>query len=190
MAIQIKKDDLAGFMMKQVRRDFNDFVRYVQKELSKPPDKGVSYSPVLTGFFASSWRVSREKVQPTDDIKAFAPWNAIKIHSTPSPARLAPGQQPFVNMRFPMKTRLRTNITYYVGNSVRYAGYSLASPKNKIAQFVQGDIKQWVGKYFQEKKFSALARAGSMGYEMGAEDSAASIEVETDNADLWGGGDL
>ena len=188
MAIQIKKDDLTGFVTKQVRRDFNDFVRWIQTELSKPEGAGKTYSPILTGFFASSWKVDKKRIQPTEHIKAFAPWNAIKIKTGSKPAVLAPGNKAVVKMRYPMNTRLRTDITYYVGNSTRYASYALWSPKNNLASFIQGELRAKVGDFFKEKKTSVLSRAGSKGYQYGTE--GADIEVETDNEylmDLGGG---
>ena len=189
MAIQIKKNDLAGFVTKQVRRDFNDFVRWAQTELSKPEGTGKVYSPILTGFFSSSWRVDNKRIQPTDDIKAFAPWTAIKIKTGSKPAVLAPGNKAVVQKRFPMNTRLKTDITYYIGNSAKYASYALWSPKNKLPSFIQGEMREKVNQFFKEKKTSVLSRAGSKGYQYGTE--GADIEVETDNEYLMDfGGDL
>ena len=188
MLNKIKKDDLTGFIVKQVRRDFNDYVRWVQTELSKPEGTGKVYSPILTGFFASSWRVDNKRIQPMDDIKAFAPWNNIKIQSGIKPAVLAPGNKAIVQKRFPMNTRLKTDITYYIGNSTRYASYALWSPKNNLPSFIQGAMKEKISQFFVEKKTSVLSRAGSKGYQYSTE--GADIEVETDNeylTDIAGG---
>lgn len=152
-------------MMTQVRRDFNDFVRYAQTELSRSgTTKTVSISPVYSGFFASSWKVDRNRVSASEE--RTEPWKAIAWASWKTGMHPA---NPVVIQRFPMNVKLRVNTTYYIGNTARHARWALASPKSRIPQFIQGELREHVTQYFKEKKLRFISRAKAKGFDQGEE---------------------
>ena len=51
----------------------NELVRAILVDLSKE-----RYSPVDTGFFASSWTASTQRLKPDEPRETVAPWSNIK----------------------------------------------------------------------------------------------------------------
>ena len=52
---------------------FRQFVRFIYNDLSSE-----EISPVYTGFFASSWKVSKSRPRPTHKVEDYEPWATIK----------------------------------------------------------------------------------------------------------------
>jgi hypothetical protein len=57
----------------QISRDFNTLIQKIYGELSTE-----QYSPVYTGFFASSWKIQTMGIKSVDRVQDFEPWASIK----------------------------------------------------------------------------------------------------------------
>ena len=64
--------DLTG----NLQRDFNSFIRAALSDLSNQGSE--RYSPVDTGFFASSWTAGTQRPRPDEARESVAPWSNIK----------------------------------------------------------------------------------------------------------------
>ena len=58
----------------EVEAQFNGFIAAVVSDLTSR-----SVSPVLTGFFASSWKAGSTMPIEEDARKGYAPWSSIKV---------------------------------------------------------------------------------------------------------------
>ncbi len=70
---KLLKSDPVGDLEAQINADFNTVIRKAHSSLGTK-----THSPVRTGFFASSWKVSTRGVKTTDDILKFNPWAQMK----------------------------------------------------------------------------------------------------------------
>ena len=59
-----------------LQSDFNTFIRAALFDLSN--QSATKYSPVDTGFFASSWTASTQRPRPDEPRESVAPWSNIK----------------------------------------------------------------------------------------------------------------
>ena len=64
---------------KQINSDYNALIQLTVEGLSTREN-----SPVDTGFFASSWKASTQKVRAQDKREDYSPWS--KIYKTRTPA--------------------------------------------------------------------------------------------------------
>ena len=132
--------DLTG----NLERDLNTFVRAVLTDLSTK-----EYSPVDTGFFASSWTASTQRPRPDQAREDNPPWSEIEpsYEGRPSPAA-------FVEPRFANKIKYNFKLfsKVYIGNRSEYAASALGSRRSKIPQYIQGQLKPLVNAIFTEKK--------------------------------------
>ena len=122
-------------------------------------------SPVDTGFFASSWKASTQKIRAQDKREDFAPWSSIYktrdpsrnqwVHTDKKPA------QSRIKPRFEVpEFNYKRQPTVYIGNTAEYAGYALESPK--VANFIQGEMRGLIEKTFGYKHPGRVfARTGS-----------------------------
>ncbi len=137
------KDDIR----QKLTADLNALITYATEELAKE-----TVSPVLTGFFASSWKADTRRAQPKDLQENFAPWNTIKKVTLPNGGiRLAPGEKPVILPRYSVPS-FKLNQTIFIGNTTKYAADALASPKNRIPEFVQGEFRDLVRLFFTDKQ--------------------------------------
>jgi len=149
----IKKD-----LQQRLTADLNALVSYATEQLAQE-----TVSPVLTGFFASSWKADTRRPQPKDIQENFAPWSTIKKVTLPNGGiKLAPGEKPVIMPRYVVPT-FKLNQTIFIGNTVKYAAAALASPKNNITGFVQGEFKDLVSLFFSDKpqRIRIAAQRGS-----------------------------
>ena len=70
------KSDPIGDMQALINSDFNKVIRKSHASLSTK-----TYSPVYTGFFASSWKVANTPIKATQKVEDFKPWAEIKSQS-------------------------------------------------------------------------------------------------------------
>jgi len=136
--------DLTG----NLQRDFNLFIRAALSDLSNQGSQ--RYSPVDTGFFASSWTAGTQRPRPDEARESVAPWSNIK------PRRRGDQQNPQAKV----EPRFIDTINYdfklfskvFIGNRSQYAARALASPNSKIPIYVQNIIGRKINEIFNEKK--------------------------------------
>ncbi len=137
--------------------DFNALIQIALEELTRP-----EVSPVLTGFFASSWKASTTRARTRDERENFSPWDKIKTESVNGYVRLAAGEQPIIQPRYSVP-QFKLQQAVFIGNTVKYATDALASPKNKIPEFVQGEMNDLVKSVFSDKNRPRIRVAAQQG---------------------------
>lgn len=138
--------------------DFNALIQLSVEELARP-----EVSPVLTGFFASSWKAGTTRPRAQDERENFSPWSTLKTESSKNGyVRLAPGEQPIVQPRHPVPT-FKLSQAVFIGNTAKYATDALASPKNKIPEFVQGEMNDLIKSVFSDSNKPRIRVASSRG---------------------------
>tara|TARA_R100001224_G_C3963807_1_gene130099 strand:- start:34 stop:531 length:498 start_codon:yes stop_codon:yes gene_type:complete len=141
MAKDFLKSDPIGDMQALINSDFNTVIRKAHASLSTK-----TYSPVYTGFFASSWKVANSPIQATQKVENFKPWADIAKEGKkkrPTPKVKKGG-------RFPVKRTFNINKSVYIGNRAKYAKYALEG--GKIQYFVQGRLAKIIRDNMKEKK--------------------------------------
>ena len=145
---------------RKINNDYNALIQLTVEGLGTEEN-----SPVDTGFFASSWKASTQKVRAEDKRENFAPWSSIYktrdpsknqwVHTDKKPA------QSRIKPRFEVpEFNYKRQPTVYIGNTAEYAGYALESPK--VANFVQGKMGPLVQETFGDKRPGRIfVRTGS-----------------------------
>jgi|DEB0MinimDraft_6_1074348.scaffolds.fasta_scaffold02606_4 hypothetical protein len=147
----MKKD-----LMARLEDDLNGLVQIALDDLATP-----EVSPVLTGFFASSWKAATSRPRARDERENFSPWDKIETVTMPSGyVELASGSQPIIQPRHSVP-RFKLNQSVFIGNTVKYASDALVSPKNNISNYVQGEFKDLVKYVFSDKKSPTRIRVAS-----------------------------
>ena len=145
---------------RQINADYNALIQLTVEGLGTKEN-----SPVDTGFFASSWKASVQKVRAQDKREDFAPWSSIYKSRDPSRNQwVHTGKKPAQNRikpRFEVpEFNYKRQPTVYIGNTAEYAGYALESPK--VANFIQGEMRSLVQQTFGDKRPGRIfARTGS-----------------------------
>lgn len=138
----MKKD-----LMNRLTDDLNGLVQVALEELAKE-----EVSPVLTGFFASSWKASTTRPRARDERERFSPWDKIQtVTMKGGYVKLAPGERPIIQPRHAIPT-FKLNQNVFIGNTTKYASDALASPKSQILGFVQGEMRDLVKSVFSDAK--------------------------------------
>ncbi len=145
---------------RQINRDYNALIQLTVEGLGTEEN-----SPVDTGFFASSWKASTQKVRAQDKREDFAPWSSI--HKTRDPSKnqwVHTSKKPVgsqIKPRFGVpEFNYKRQPTIYIGNTAEYAGYALESPR--VANFVQGKMGPLVQETFGDKRPGRIfVRTGS-----------------------------
>lgn len=131
---------------REINADFNALIELVVEGLSS----GVS--PVDTGFFASSWKASTQRIKAQDAREEFAPWSGYKKGT----------QVADIRPRFDIPNfNYKRQPTVYVGNTTIYATAALASKKSSIPQFIQGEMGDLVRSTFSDRKGGRIFAATS-----------------------------
>lgn len=142
-------------LMRQINDDLNILIAEVHTELSR----GDGPSPVLTGFFASSWKASTRQPRPRDR-KEGTQWDLPTTKNSKGEIVLK-GVSPIFAPRYPVgRERFKIDQRIFIGNTVEYAAITLGPPgppnfgsrKNKIPIFVQGTLKSLINETFTDKK--------------------------------------
>ena len=138
----------------EVEAQFNGFIAAVVSDLASK-----KVSPVLTGFFASSWKAGKSIINEEDERERFTPWSSIKTIGTSKGIKLAPGQKPYIKQRFAVPKTFKLNETVYIGNSTKYAPQALFSPKSKVFAYLAGGsgrfdegLSQKIDRFFTDKR--------------------------------------
>ena len=140
--------DLEG----NLERDLNSFVRAILIDLSTEEN-----SPVDTGFFASSWTAGTQRPRPDEARESVAPWSNIK-----PTRRGVRSPQAKVEPRFiDSIPKFKPFSKVFIGNRSQYAARALASPRSKIPQYVQGDLRNLINQIFTDKPKLGIAAFGT-----------------------------
>jgi len=136
--------DLTG----NLQRDFNLFIRSALSDLSNQGSQ--RYSPVDTGFFASSWTAGTQRPRPNEARESVAPWSNIKPRrrgdqSNPQ-AKVEPRFIDTINYDFKLFSKV------FIGNRSQYAARALGSTNSKVPLYVQNIIGIKINEIFNEKK--------------------------------------
>jgi len=140
--------DLEG----NLERDLNKLVKAVIADLSTEEN-----SPVDTGFFASSWTASTQRPRPDEPRESVAPWSNIKPTRRGQRSSQAKVEPRFINSIPNFKPFSKV----FIGNRSQYAARALASPRSKIPQYVQGDLRNLINQMFTDKPKLGVAAFGT-----------------------------
>ena len=142
----------------EVEVQLNGFVRAVVSDLTSDGKKG-GVSPVLTGFFASSWKAGLTRPSRTDKRESFTPWSNIKTTIINKKTVLAPGQKPYIKQRHSVPTNFTLNKSVFIGNTARYAPEAVLSPKSQVNAYLFGGaggfkegLNQKIDRFFTDKR--------------------------------------
>ena len=136
--------DLTG----NLQQDFNIFIRAALADLSNQGSQ--KYSPVDTGFFASSWTAGTQRPRPDEARESVAPWSNIR----PRRDGLQSNPQAKVEPRFidTIKYDFKPFSKVFIGNRSQYAARALASPNSRVPIYVQSVIGLKIKEIFNDKK--------------------------------------
>ena len=135
---EMKARDFANMIRDDLKEEIevqlNGFVRSVVNDLS---NKGMftkkgGVSPVLTGFFASSWKASVNRINRKDKRESFPRWARIKYKGN----KLLPGYRPLLEQRHAVPTDFKINQSVFIGNTAKYAPDAVLSPKSQIFAYL------------------------------------------------------
>ena len=161
---EMKAKDFADMIRKDMEdtidADLNGFVRAVVNDLTSDSKKN-GVSPVLTGFFASSWKADHNIIKKTDERKNFPRWAKIKTVTRgpkgSSRTVLAPGQKSLIEQRYPVEAKFKRNKAVFIGNAVKYSSWALLSLKSKVPDYLVGtsankSMKAKIDRFFSDKR--------------------------------------
>ena len=137
--------DLEAYM----QESFNRLILTIMRRLATK-----KRSPVYTGFFASSWKVSKSRPRPTHKVEDYEPWATIKKEKR----RRFPGFTPRIEPRFDIPS-FTSDDTIFIGNTTKYARYALERPSQIVSYL--GGIKAIASTIFNAKDGISLRVAGS-----------------------------
>ena len=160
-------DNIIPDLENNLERDLNKLVTAIIADLSTKEN-----SPVDTGFFASSWTAGTQRPRPDEARESVAPWSNIK-----PTRRGARSPQAKVEPRFiDSIPKFKPFSKVFIGNRSQYAARALASPRSKIPQYVQGDLRNLINQIFTDKPKLGIAAFGT------------GVRKRSDNVRFEGGG--
>ncbi len=122
----------------QSEAHLSQFINSVASDLASK-----EVSPVKTGFFASSWQVSKTRMPP-DNQEKIKPWI---------------GNRNYIAPRFKVPTRYKFNQPIYIGNRAKYTEKALMSPKSNVGAYIlngsgtfKEGLRQKVDRIFTDKR--------------------------------------
>ena len=146
-------DKIAKDLEENLERDLNILVRAIITDLSTEEN-----SPVDTGFFASSWTAGTQRPRPDEARESVAPWSNIKPTRRGQRSPQAKVEPRFIDT---IKYDFKPFSKVFIGNRSQYAARALASPRSKIPQYVQGDLKNLINQMFTDKPKLGIAAFGT-----------------------------
>ena len=118
----------------------------------------VNVSPVDSGFFASSWQVSKTRMPPEDQY-IRNPWAKIKEERRTAKRTGKGGPPPYIAPRFKVPTKYKFNKPIYIGNRAEYTERALESPNSQIGAYILNGsgtftegLRQKVDRIFTDKR--------------------------------------
>ena len=142
-----KAKDFAQGIGDDLREDIEDqlsvFISSIARDLASE-----DVSPVKTGFFASSWQVSKTRMPP-DDQAIKNPWKNIEKTKG----------APYIAPRYKVPTKYKLNQSIFIGNRAEYTERALLSPKSNIGAYIlngsgtfKEGIRQKIDRIFTDKR--------------------------------------
>ena len=105
-------------------------------------------SPVKTGFFASSWQVSKTRMPP-DDQAIKNPWKAIEKTKG----------APYIAPRYKVPTKFKFNQSIFIGNRAEYTKRAIESRNSYIGAYLlngsgtfKEGLRQKIDRIFTDKR--------------------------------------
>jgi len=143
----------------EVTANLNGFVRAVVSDLTSDGEKG-GVSPVLTGFFASSWKAGLTRANRKDERKNFTPWSKIKTTVVNKKTVLASGNKAYIKQRHPVPTNFTIGKPVFIGNTAKYAPEAIMlSPKSQVFAYLAGGsgnfaegLDRKIDRFFTDKR--------------------------------------
>jgi len=160
-------DKIIPDLENNLKRDLNKLVTAIIADLSTEEN-----SPVDTGFFASSWTAGTQRPRPDEARESVAPWSNIKPTRRGARSPQAKIEPRFINSIPQFKPFSKV----FIGNRSQYAARALASPRSKIPQYVQSDLRNLINQIFTEKPKLGIAAFGT------------GVRKKSDNVRFKGGG--
>ena len=118
----------------------------------------VDVSPVDSGFFASSWQVSKTRMPPEDQF-IKEPWKAIKKSRDEARKSGGKGAPSYIAPRYKVPTKYKFNQPIYIGNRAEYTGRALESKNSQIGAYILNGsgtftegLRQKVDRIFTDKR--------------------------------------
>ena len=122
----------------QSEAHLSQFINSVASDLASK-----EVSPVKTGFFASSWQVSKTRMPPENQVK-ISPWLGNKDYIAP---------------RFKVPTKYKFNQPIYIGNRAEYTESALMSGKSNVGAYLlngsgtfKEGLRQKIDRIFTDKR--------------------------------------
>ena len=144
--------DLTG----NLQQDFITFIRAALADLSNQGSQ--RYSPIDTGFFASSGTAGTQRPRPDEARESVAPWSNIK----PRRDGKQNNPQAVIEPRFiDSVANFKPFSKVFIGNRSQYAARALASPNSQVPQYVQGKLRPLINAIFTEKPKLGIAAFGT-----------------------------
>ena len=150
------EDDLTD----EIEVQLNSFVRSVVSDLTSDGQKrGVS--PVLTGFFASSWKAGLTRPSHNEPIQGkWAKLKKVKVRrGDVVTTELAPGVKPIIEQRHAVPRDFKIDKAVFIGNTARYAPKAVLSPKSELFSYILGGsgtfkegLTQKIDRIFTDKR--------------------------------------
>lgn len=137
-----KAKDFAEGIGNDLREDIEGqlsvFINSVARDLASK-----EVSPVKTGFFASSWQVSKTSMPQSNQVK-INPWL---------------GNRDYIAPRFKVPTKYKLNQSIYIGNRAEYTDSALMSGKSNVGAYIlngsgtfKEGLRQKVDRIFTDKR--------------------------------------
>ena len=137
-----KAKDFAEGIGNDIREDIEGqlsvFINSVARDLASK-----DVSPVKTGFFASSWQVSKTSMPQNNQAK-INPWI---------------GNRDYIAPRFKVPTKYKLNQSIFIGNRAEYTEKALMSPKSNVGAYIlngsgtfKEGLRQKVDRIFTDKR--------------------------------------
>ena len=141
----------------EIELQFNSLIKETINDLTFGEVNGKRISPVLTGFFASSWKASKGNIPMTDARENFSRWAKIKTvyNRNASPrTQLAPGHSEYTKVRHYVPSNFRVNESVNIGNTTAYTPEALVSPKRNIIPYLlgSGGLTSKINLIFKDKR--------------------------------------
>ena len=118
----------------------------------------VDVSPVDSGFFASSWQVSKTRMPPEDQF-IKEPWKTIKKSRDEARKSGGKGAPSYIAPRYKVPTKYKFNQPIYIGNRAEYTGRALESKNSQIGAYILNGsgtftegLRQKVDRIFTDKR--------------------------------------
>ena len=146
--------DIADDLLSEIEVQYNQLVKETITDLTFGVN-GRYLRPVLTGFFASSWKASTKDIRAVDARENFSPWSKLRTVYDSKSRRtvLAPGQQPKLKIRHYVPRKFRVTDSVGIGNTAEYTLEALQSNKSKLIDYIlgAGGLDEKINRIFTDK---------------------------------------